>query len=285
MSASAGEQLAEDLREVRRRSGLSLAALAARTPYSKSSWERYLNGRKPAPRQAVEALCALTGEPGGRMLALWELADAEWSGRARAGAASGPAAVRAGPAASHAPVAPVADTPEGAARGRRWPRGPSRAGVRRWSVAVAVAVVAAGGLSASSLVGAGAGGRAGAVTESPVRNPGCRGSTCEGRSPTEMGCGGSGMITTLATRTTSDGRRLELRHAELCHAVWVRATGLEAGERVRLTLPAGRTQQVVAEGHSVDGRYLSTPMSAGDGGGGVAFCLERPGGDSECFEG
>ena len=37
--------LAERLRALRARTGLSLAALAERTPYSKSSWERYLNGR------------------------------------------------------------------------------------------------------------------------------------------------------------------------------------------------------------------------------------------------
>ncbi|MFD0626801.1 helix-turn-helix domain-containing protein [Streptomyces sp. Wh19] len=48
----------------------------SRTGYSRSSRERYLNGKKPAPRQAVEALCALTGTSPGRLPALWELADA-----------------------------------------------------------------------------------------------------------------------------------------------------------------------------------------------------------------
>src|SRR5689334_439692 len=75
--------LAEGLRQVRARTGLSLAALAERTVYSKSSWERYLNGKTPPPRHAVEELCAIAREPAGRLLALWELADAEWSGRAR----------------------------------------------------------------------------------------------------------------------------------------------------------------------------------------------------------
>ncbi|GGY13608.1 hypothetical protein GCM10010358_77340 [Streptomyces minutiscleroticus] len=53
--------LAEGLRAVRARTGPSLVALAERTAYSKSSWERYLNGKKPVPRQAVEALCATAG--------------------------------------------------------------------------------------------------------------------------------------------------------------------------------------------------------------------------------
>ncbi|USA01676.1 helix-turn-helix domain-containing protein [Streptomyces lydicamycinicus] len=95
MSGSGGEprggvecsRLAAGLRELRARTGLSLAALAARTPYSKSSWERYLNGKKLPPRDAVEALCRLAGEPAGRLVALWELADAAWSGRGRSGAA------------------------------------------------------------------------------------------------------------------------------------------------------------------------------------------------------
>ncbi|MDG4865526.1 helix-turn-helix transcriptional regulator, partial [Streptomyces sp. T-3] len=69
-------QLAAGLRVLRGRTGVSLAVLAARTPYSKSSWERYLNAKKPAPRQAVVALCTLAGEPAARLLALWELADA-----------------------------------------------------------------------------------------------------------------------------------------------------------------------------------------------------------------
>lgn len=287
MSGSAAEQLAEELREGRKRSGLSLAALAARTPYSKSSWERYLNGRKPAPRRAVEALCALTGEPAGRMLALWELADAEWSDRSRAEPGPAPTIVRSAPATVRPDPATVRSTPP-VPLAHTAPGGAPRVAVRRWPVAVTVAgaaAVVAVALGVPLPGGAGSEERPGAVVESPVRNPGCRGGTCEGRNPRDMGCGGAGMITTLATRTTTDGRRLELRHAELCRAVWVRATGLETGERVRLTLPTGQTQQVVAEGHSADGRYLSTPMSAGDGGRGATFCLERPDGRSECFEG
>ncbi|WJY40225.1 helix-turn-helix transcriptional regulator [Streptomyces sp. P9-2B-2] len=80
-------QLVVQLRRLKDHTGLSLAALAARTPYSKSSWERYLNGKKLPPRDAVEALCRLAGEPVGRLVALWELADAAWSGRGRSGAA------------------------------------------------------------------------------------------------------------------------------------------------------------------------------------------------------
>ncbi|MCU8595283.1 helix-turn-helix domain-containing protein, partial [Streptomyces sp. A13(2022)] len=75
-------RLVAALRELKAGSGLSLAALAERTPYSKSSWERYLNGKSLPPRQAVRDLCRLANEPDGRLLALWEIAESRWSGRA-----------------------------------------------------------------------------------------------------------------------------------------------------------------------------------------------------------
>lgn len=92
-----GALLAEGMRALRSRTGLSMAGLAAATAYSKSSWERYLNGKKMPPRQAVEALCALAKEPPGRLLALWELADSAWSGRAGRVGARRPAAATAAP--------------------------------------------------------------------------------------------------------------------------------------------------------------------------------------------
>ncbi|MCZ9342799.1 helix-turn-helix domain-containing protein, partial [Streptomyces sp. TRM76130] len=52
-------RLTAALRELRARTGLSLAALAERTAYSKSSWERYLNGKILPPRQAVRELCRI----------------------------------------------------------------------------------------------------------------------------------------------------------------------------------------------------------------------------------
>ncbi|MFF9566781.1 helix-turn-helix domain-containing protein [Streptomyces sp. NPDC014685] len=278
-ASTVGGQLAEELRGVKERSGLSLAALAARTPYSKSSWERYLNGKKPAPRQAVEVLCALTGTPSGRLLALWELADAEWSGRARP------------VSAPKVPDEPAEAKPERLAAAT--PSDPAtRADMRRWAVGAAVIGVVAAGLAGSALLGAGSArpgtepdGRSHAVTEPLVRNPGCRADGCEGKDPVVMGCGGAGMITTLATHTASGGRRLELRHAALCHTLWVRTTGLRPGDRVELSLPTGHTQRVTATGGRDTRQYLATPMTAGDSGAGSRICLEVPGSRPECFTG
>ena len=55
------EHLLARLREVKERSGLSYAALGARTRCSKSSWQRYLCGRTLPPREAVEDLARLGG--------------------------------------------------------------------------------------------------------------------------------------------------------------------------------------------------------------------------------
>ncbi|HSV64700.1 MAG TPA: peptidoglycan-binding protein [Mycobacteriales bacterium] len=62
------------LRELRDQLGVSMSALARKTPYSKSSWARYLSGRTLPPRGAVEALSRLAGADPARLLALWELA-------------------------------------------------------------------------------------------------------------------------------------------------------------------------------------------------------------------
>lgn len=103
------ERLAETLRGLRARTGLSLAALAEKTEYSKSSWERYLNGKTLPPRRAVEVLCGLAGEAPGRPLALWEMADAVWS--RRSGRPPEPAPPTAPAEFSEAPAGPAAATP------------------------------------------------------------------------------------------------------------------------------------------------------------------------------
>ncbi|MFI6487525.1 helix-turn-helix domain-containing protein [Streptomyces sp. NPDC050564] len=71
----------EQLRQLKDRTGLSLVALGARTAYSKSSWQRYLNATQPPPRQAVVALCRVAGlasEDTERFGVRWELAVGVW---------------------------------------------------------------------------------------------------------------------------------------------------------------------------------------------------------------
>ncbi|AOP50206.1 helix-turn-helix domain-containing protein [Streptomyces lydicus] len=67
------------LRRLVDRSGLSVSALADRTGFSKTSWERYLNGRLLPPRRAVLALAEATDTHAGHLTTLWELAERAWS--------------------------------------------------------------------------------------------------------------------------------------------------------------------------------------------------------------
>ncbi|MEU9500205.1 peptidoglycan-binding protein [Streptomyces sp. NPDC048196] len=112
-------QLVVQMRRLKDHSGLSLASLAAKTAYSKSSWERYLNGKKLPPREAVEALARVCGADATRLLALHEVAAQAW-GAERAGQPRSPGAAEGAEAA--APTTAAAPAPV-AVSGRSWLRG------------------------------------------------------------------------------------------------------------------------------------------------------------------
>ncbi|AEM87947.1 helix-turn-helix domain-containing protein [Streptomyces violaceusniger] len=73
------QEFTGQLRTIVERSGLSVVAVADRTGYSKSSWERYLGGRLLPPQGAVEALAEATGADVHHLSTLWELAERAWS--------------------------------------------------------------------------------------------------------------------------------------------------------------------------------------------------------------
>ncbi|MFF4505170.1 helix-turn-helix domain-containing protein [Streptomyces sp. NPDC001401] len=252
-------QLAGRMREVRGAAGLSLAQLARRTPYSKSSWARYLAGSQPVPRRAVEALCEVAGVRPERLLALWELADARWSGRARA-------------------------TPEPLPERRNVRSTPyawgAAAGLAAATVA-AVAVLLSGPHGSSSAT-------TGTAPATFTPGPGCSGRTCEGKNPIDMGCGGQRMVTTLAGRTAADGRSVQLRNGTACHAIWARAAHLHLGDRVELTLPGASRKEIHVDNENERNAYLATPMTAmtpphdpGD----ARVCLIPAEGRRVCFTG
>lgn len=113
----------------------------------------------------------------------------------------------------------------------------------------------------------------------PLR-PGCTGPACEGEDPAPMGCGRDGAMSTLGSLTVTGGRRLQLRYGE----TWVRATGLRVRDRVVLTVPGRREQQVAAVARRDTGRYLVTPMvAAADPSEARACLLPEGGGEQECL--
>ncbi|MFI9080653.1 peptidoglycan-binding protein [Streptomyces sioyaensis] len=128
-------RLVVQLRRLKDHSGLSLASLAAGTSYSKSSWERYLNGKKLPPRNAVQELARVCGGDATRLLALHEVALQVW--QAERAEPDVPAVPQPEPTAVPEPVAGVVPAAAAApATGRRVPLGPLVLG------ALAVLVVA-----------------------------------------------------------------------------------------------------------------------------------------------
>ncbi|MFF5159932.1 helix-turn-helix domain-containing protein [Streptomyces sp. NPDC000348] len=258
-------ELASALRALRQRTGLSLTGLEERTPFSRSSWGRYLKGETLPPREAVRALCRLAGEPDGRCLALWEIAEAADSGRA----AHAPPDEAAPP-----PVAPPpAPPPDGAPRIRPW---------RLTAVLTAVLAVLAGGVTAAALLEPGPAGtvRASPSSEAAPPPPRCRGAACEGKDPMNMLCGNG--PDTLGSYRTTAGARLELRHSRRCGTSWARMWATAVGDRIEMTAAGPTRSAEVAD--VLDAKaYLYTPMTATVPGTVVRACFHRAG-KRECFE-
>ncbi|WP_329219971.1 XRE family transcriptional regulator [Streptomyces sp. NBC_01485] len=273
-------KLAAVLRELKDRTGLSLAGLAARTTFSKSSWERYLNGRTLPPRQAVQELCRLADEPDGRCLALRELAKSEWSGP---------------PRETPPPPIPPPGSPAPAAGHRArtttttTTTTPTTTTTATPTVMTATAVLTSvsAALFAALLLtllllphqdettqpSASA-----AASPSPT-GPHCRDTACEGKDPAVTRCGGD--PETLVEYLTSTGASAQLRYSRVCGTTWVRMWGTRIGDGVELR---GRVARVRTRADA--DTYVHTPMTATRPGTVVQGCfLPANGGKKECFKG
>ncbi|TXS70726.1 XRE family transcriptional regulator [Streptomyces sp. me109] len=261
-------RLAQALQDLRSRTGLSLAALAEHTTYSKSSWARYLNGRQLPPREAVEALCTMAGQPPGRLEALWELAELEWSGRNQTSAAPPPPPGR--PAGGAAP----ADGPALRWNTRR----------RRWALAAAasaITVVAAIWMTTSPGTHAEDAGQRTAPSRAPA--PACRAQTCTGADPQTMGCAAPGQTRRLGPPYRSrTGAHLVVVFSSRCHAAWALGWNTRAGDAFELSVPGGAVEQVrVADTLDAEDA-LFTPMTDAGDLTGLRACFTPPTGRQEC---
>ncbi|GHI91910.1 helix-turn-helix domain-containing protein [Streptomyces olivaceus] len=276
-------RLTTALRELRTRTGLSLAALAERTPYSKSSWERYLNGRTLPPRRAVQDLCRLAGEPEGRLLALWEIAESQWSGRAAEAPStpqpsSGPPPPSSGPPSPEPPRKPAQERPDR-------PDRPDRADRKRlMTVLTSVCAVTLGGVTAVVVM---LSDRQGASDPPPTApsapGPRCRGASCEGQDPIHMFCGAG--PDTLTTERTSTGARVELRYSPRCEASWARMWRTRTGDRLEIAA-GGPTHRAEVEGQVDTESYVYTVMTAARPGTVVRACFRPAAADAgrECVD-
>ncbi|GAA1916449.1 hypothetical protein GCM10009716_27100 [Streptomyces sodiiphilus] len=261
-------ELAHELRRLRRSSGLTLAALARRTSYSKSSWERYLNGKTVPPKQAVIAFAQAVDVRAEPLLRLHERAEAgtedegrEESPEAASGVAApppslieeAPAGYRTGPGR---PVLAYGTSP-GEDRGAVEGRGTSEPLWRRLTVLAAAAAVAGLGFAAGMMAGssppaddtpgAGAGAQADlagndmrTASQLDGGGVGCTGFECKGQDPQRLGCH-IGVWTAAVAR--EGDLYVELRYSPSCRAAWSRITEGSVGDVTRVEEVQGTVEE------------------------------------------
>ncbi|WP_432187921.1 DUF2690 domain-containing protein [Streptomyces sp. Tue6028] len=262
------ERFVAELRLLRSRTGLSLAALAARTPYSKSAWHRYLSGTKVPPLSAVEALAALAGaEPEH----LRDLHRAAQRSAARAdGAGPGGASRESGghPAGTATAPSPSAPSPS-PSPSRGSSSGAAGALARRSALPVCVLLAMAVAAAVTAVAtGAHRTPRSGGAAFTTR----CRGASCQGQLPEDSACGRDARTESTVTDASYTVR---LRYSPSCGTVWseVRARAFEPRE---ISVRSG--QDVLSAAYPGDGREGDTsPMLAVRSPEGVEACAEVDG--------
>lgn len=232
------QRLLAELRLLKRRTGLSLAALASVTPYSKSTWHRYLNGDQFPPRAAVEALARLAGADPGTLLdplSLWDAAVQEQS----------------------RPAPPPLMPPIPSVRPRR-PRAPARA------------LLALAAMAATAALTAGATDVLDRDTDQAVAS--CRGGACQGALPSSETCARDARTESVVARAAQVVR---LRYSPSCATVWSEVRTRLGGAR-EISIRSGQ-DELSAEypGRRSDG--YSSPMLATADPRGAQACAEVAG--------
>ncbi|MGW1207086.1 DUF2690 domain-containing protein [Streptomyces cyaneofuscatus] len=260
-------EFASQLRLIVDRSGLNITALADRTGFDETSWERYLSGWTLPPRRAVVALADATGTPQHHLTAMWELAERVHSFDAYGSDPYPPHPYGTDPHRTdgRAPFVPsqrgtVPPVPEQRQGGRqtdaqRGGGGSGRATGGR-SNAITLAVGAAGAVivivgalmlapsgdePAKAAATAPPAPTAAPTSEAPTEEPApeqpagveCQGADCAGQNPDEMGCGGDHARTVSTAQVGA--ARVEVRYSEVCSAAWARLTEAGTGDTVTIT--------------------------------------------------
>ncbi|MGQ4486400.1 helix-turn-helix domain-containing protein [Streptomyces sp. SAS_281] len=236
-TAAVRAQLGAEMRRIKEGAQLSFGGLAGRTHYSRSSWERFLNGKQLPTPVAVEQLAAVAGTPPEPLLDLL----------ARAGApVEDPAPVTGGrdrpPATRTAAGDPAAEarTP-GERPAVSWRR---RCAVIGYIAAGALMGSVATGLLSPYLAGADQGSnatktraedkKAGGQGADLVPGAGdiqvkCTSDTCWRNDPQAMECQWDAKT---VKSTYLRGMQIELRYSAACQAVWGRIEGGAVGDKV-----------------------------------------------------
>ncbi|MEU5431968.1 DUF2690 domain-containing protein [Streptomyces sp. NPDC020719] len=253
----AQEQLFAELRRIKQEAGFSYGQLADRTHYSRSSWERFLNGKQLPSKVAVEQFAAATDADPQPLLALLVQVGQSPTEEPAAAEVYAPRPGTSDPVAetSEAPQPPHAeeepDRPAGRAprwiplvlARRRVVDGPSW---RRKLGAVGYIASGAvmGAVAAVLAMGGGAGSGAPVGTQASATGKGaqavpaagkvqvkCSGDTCLRRDPQSMDCQWDA---NTAHDTWLRGMHIELRYSPACHAVWGRIENGAIGDVVKI---------------------------------------------------
>ncbi|MFH8221470.1 DUF2690 domain-containing protein [Streptomyces sp. NPDC018057] len=223
-----------ELLSLKQRSGLSYSRIGALTHYSKSSWERWINGKQFPPRGAVESFAGAVGTDAGPLLERWARAEllrtavglddagAEPAADAGESTPPEPETETAGPEAAGAPVPPP--PAESVREPRRW-----RSARLIGAVAAACAVLAAGAFAAVHYAtdrsgggtDTGSGSTAGTALSAYAGPVGCTRAGCTAKDPAAMGCSRDGQTLALIR---DEEMVIELRYSRACGAAWGRIT-------------------------------------------------------------
>ncbi|WP_042383484.1 helix-turn-helix domain-containing protein [Streptacidiphilus melanogenes] len=283
--------LAAELQRLRARHDLSLAALAERTPFSKSSWGRYLGGKALPPWQAVQHLCALVDEPEERFRALWNVAEAAWN---RRDVVSVPASERPSqrpseprqsadfePSAAESPSAPA---PSAAATGVSEVSPQRRIPPRSLSalLGVVVLLVGLGGLVWNGVAAHRAPAAAAATggTGASAHPIGCVGKACDGGDPTAMNCGIYPL--SLGISELRNGAELEIRWNSQCKAAWARVWSSQVGDRLSIAVGSDTRSSVVPDPYTAQTFFYTPMVPVVSGGPPLRACLTTTDKQSQC---
>ncbi|WP_327133944.1 DUF2690 domain-containing protein [Streptomyces sp. NBC_01343] len=238
------------MRRIKDASQLSYNRLADKTHYSRSSWERFLNGKQVPTRIAVEEFATAAGADPEPLLVLLKLAVVRDEAPAEEPAVRAPERPRPGIPVKPATVRTAPD-PDPAPAPAAAAEGAVPAGRFAWSRILRTAAgVLAGALLGSLLTvflvePAGAGtaqGPTAGATGSPGATPaqarpsgpvkvGCKSDTCMRREPQAEDCQWDAVT---VRQTFLRGMSIQLRYSEACQAVWGRVENGNIGDTVMI---------------------------------------------------
>ncbi|MEV6055636.1 DUF2690 domain-containing protein [Streptomyces sp. NPDC052107] len=259
-------RLVRELRQYVDRCEMNTATVAAKTGYSRSSWLRYLNGRRLPPWPAVAGLGRLAQADAEQLRVLWESAAHAWKPESPAGDTGPSPAPRrpAGPAKDpDAPATgrlPAANRPS--PRKSRVPRTGTKAAVAAACSLLAAVLLARPWDTGTEADRPPAGAPPGAPAwpwplHSTVDRAAaaCRSTGCRGLDPYRERCDHDSVA---VHRLRAFGHVLTLQYSPACLASWAEVETPAATAELRIATTGG-DQQVVATGGAYTAMVGSGP--------------------------